>query len=147
DWALANFLQAPLLEDGRYGYAVLPGMSSAAPEAVITQYPHLRVDEANQYSADYLVLTNLNDAQTLSLTLAAPESVSLVPAQAYSGRWMWYSHRQDESDTMLTRAFDLRGVERATLRYRLWYHLEHLWDYGYVMVSADGGESWTPLAT
>ena len=147
DWALANFLQAPLLEDGRYGYAVLPGMSSAAPEAVITQYPHLRVDEANQYSADYLVLTNLNDVQTLSLTLAAPESVSLVPAQAYSGRWMWYSHRQDESDTMLTRAFDLREVERATLRYRLWYHLEHLWDYGYVMVSADGGESWTPLAT
>jgi hypothetical protein len=60
---------------------------------------------------------------------------------------MWYSNKGDYSDTALTRAFDLSAVDSATLNYRAWYHIESLWDFGYVMVSADDGDSWDILAT
>jgi hypothetical protein len=55
--------------------------------------------------------------------------------------------RRPESDTRLTRTFDLTSVSSATLNFWTWYHIESLWDYGYIMVSTDGGATWTPLAT
>jgi bacillopeptidase F (M6 metalloprotease family) len=60
---------------------------------------------------------------------------------------MMWGNRGDDSNTTLTRAFDLTGLERATLRYQLWYDLEPEYDYAYVMVSTDGGELWTVLET
>ncbi len=147
DWVLANYLQSPTIEAGRYGYSSIPGLRSAIAEAIITDYPHLRTDSANQYSTDYLILTNLEAAQTLNLTFALPPTVPLVPVNAASGQWMWYSNREDESDTRLTRAFDLRAVSSATLNYHVWYHIEALWDYGYVMVSTDNGLTWDVLET
>ena len=147
DWVLANFLLDPTLAEGQYGYQLLSGLSSPLPAEIVTTYPYERSDLANQYSADYLVLTNLDAQQQLDIQIQLPEVVPLVPAEAYSGSWMWYSNRHDESDTTLTRAFDLREVSSATLNYRVWYHLEDLWDYGYVMVSTDDGATWTPLET
>jgi hypothetical protein len=46
----------------------------------------------------------------------------------------------------LTREFDLSDVDTATLRFRTWYEIEDGWDYGYVAVSTDDGETWTALA-
>jgi hypothetical protein len=45
----------------------------------------------------------------------------------------------------LTRAFDLSEVEKATLSYWAWYDIEEDWDYAYLEVSADGGETWKTL--
>ncbi|MCQ3976886.1 MAG: hypothetical protein DPW09_25950, partial [Anaerolineae bacterium] len=66
---------------------------------------------------------------------------------AYSGQYQWYSLRGDDSNTRLTRAFDLRPVTSATLNYSTWYDIETDWDYGYVEISTDGGETWTILTT
>ena len=60
---------------------------------------------------------------------------------------MWYSNKTDYSDTTITRRFDLSGVDSATLAYNVWYHIENLWDYGYVMVSTDDGATWDILET
>jgi hypothetical protein len=60
---------------------------------------------------------------------------------------MWWSNRADESDSRLTRPFDLTGVDSATLNYWTWYFIEEGWDYAYLMVSTDGGATWTPLET
>ncbi|NWG15023.1 MAG: immune inhibitor A [Chloroflexi bacterium] len=148
DWTLANFLLDPTLADGRYGYRLLPdGLPGAAPRATITAYPYLAAGVTSQYSADYTVLTNLDGLTALDISLAAPETVKLLPVDAAGGQWMWYSNRGDMSDTTLTRAFDLSGVSRATLNYRVWYHLEESWDYAYVMVSEDGGATWDILST
>jgi len=68
-----------------------------------------------------------------------------VPVDAHSGHYMVWSNRADESDTHLTRAFDLRDVSSATLRFWTWYHIEEGWDYAYVLVSTDGGARWIPL--
>jgi hypothetical protein len=48
---------------------------------------------------------------------------------------------------MLTRSFDLSGVDEATLEFWTWYDIEEDWDYAYVEISTDGGESWEILTT
>ncbi len=148
DWALANALQDASLADGRYGYSLLT-LSSAPSAQIVPAYPFEQaVSGANQYATTYFLLTGLDGFSALEIALAdLPPAAPLFPAKAASGARVWYSNRADDSSTRLTRAFDLTGVDSAALEYSVWYHIENLWDYGYVMVSADGGATWTPLAT
>lgn len=46
----------------------------------------------------------------------------------------------------MIKAFDLSDVEGAELTFDTWYEIEEAWDYGFVQVSTDGGETWTSLA-
>jgi hypothetical protein len=144
DWVMANIIMNA--ETG-YGYRSLPrGFGGAAARITASEYP-LRVEgQVNQYAADYIVLTDLEGVETLDITVQASNEVALLATKPHSGQQMWYSNRGDVSNTTLTRAFDLSGVESATLSYAIWHDLEDLWDYGYVMVSDDGGTTWTPLA-
>lgn len=147
DWVLANYLQNSQMEDGRYGYRSLYGLTGPAPAAVVGEYPYRWSREANQYSTDYYIFNHLDSAEALNIRVDMPASVALVPITPASGQRMWYSNKADNSDTTLTQRFDLSGTDSATLYYRVWYHLEHLWDYGYVMVSTDEGATWTILNT
>lgn len=148
DWVLANGVMDASVDDGRYGYRLLPGLPGPAATQVVTQYPLERtVTSASQYATHYMTLTNLDEVAALDIRIDLPATVGLVPTDAASGAYMWYSNRADDSDTTLTRAFDLTDVDTATLEYSVWYHTEHLWDYGYVMVSDDDGATWTPLET
>ncbi len=147
DWVLANYLHAPDAGDGRYGYRLLwTDLPAPSPFAVATTYPFQSESVSNQYATHYYALNNLGDASNLDVSLTVPDTVQLVPTSAYSGEWMWYGNRGDNSDTTLTNAFNLSGVESATLNYRVWHHTEYSWDYAYVMVSADG-ERWDVLET
>jgi hypothetical protein len=148
DWVLANLLLDPALEDGRLGYSLLPATLPAPTlTAAATQYPFTRSDSANQYAADYFELTNVAGANTLDISLETPSTVRLLSTDAASGRWMWYSNQGDMSDTTLTRAFDLTRVANATLHFRAWYAIEEFWDYAYVMISADSGQTWDIRST
>ena len=145
DWALANLLQDAQLLDGRYGYRSLPQLRPPALAEVVSDYPFTRAASLAQYATDYLQLQNLQGAEALELRLELPSQARLVPTGAASGRRMWYSNRQDNSDTTLTRRFDLRGLTRVTLKFSLWFHTERLWDYGHVLLSVDEGRSWQVL--
>lgn len=149
DWVLANGVQDARLADGRYGYRLLPGLPGAISAQTAAAYPFEQaVSSASQYSSNYVMLANLDGARALQINLdGLPRTARLFPADAASGARVWYSNRADDSDSTLTRAFDLSGVDSATLEYNVWYHIENLWDYGYVMVSVDGGATWQPLAT
>lgn len=147
DWVLANLLLDPTLEDGRYGYRAFRDYSSPPARGVFTSYPVVQQGQSNQYAADYYVLNRLDGRRELTIGLNAPREVALIPTQAPSGQWMWYSNRADNSHSTLSRAFDLTGLTRATLNYKVWYDLEDYWDYGYVGVSQDDGQTWTLLAT
>lgn len=148
DWVLANYFMDPSLGDGRYGYKLLPAsLGTAAPLARVESYPFHNETSANQYSADYYALDNLNGSTSLDVTVTVPDTVQLFPTDAASGRWSWYSNRGDESDTTLTHDFDLSNVTAATLNYKVWYYTEEDWDYAYLMVSEDGGATWAALPT
>lgn len=148
DWALANIIFDTRVADGQYGYTSIDnGLVSAAPLEEVTEYPLLRNGNANQYGTDYYVLTNLQTPGTLDIHVTTPITVRLVPVDAYSGQKMWYSNKADVSSTTLTREFDLTAVDSATLSYRIWFHTERFWDFGYVMASGDDGKTWDILTT
>jgi immune inhibitor A len=148
DWLVANLLQDPTLGDGRYGYTA-PYLAGNLPNATLTG--DLKIDgkpitlNAPQWGANYLRISGGRSPQTVRVSFKGTPTVSVVPTFAHSGAYMWWSNRADSSDTRLTRPFDLSRVTQATLTYWAWYHIENLWDYGYVMVSTDDGATWTPL--
>ncbi len=149
DWLVTNLLQDPAAGDGRFAYTLpeMPRLPKAAVTAQIQPDGTLREFNAPQWGPNYLRVRGGDAPQRIRLSFTGQETVQIVPVDAHSGRFMWWSNRADDSDTRLTRTFDLAGVDRATLSYWAWYWIEALWDYAYVMVSVDGGATWTPLET
>lgn len=136
DWAVANVVNDPQVGDGRYAYQGLPGYASVVSPG------HGR-SERNlaQFGVDYLGVLE----GPLTIEFDGQDVVSLTGAQPAAGEWMWWSNRGDGKLATLTRAFDLSSVSQATLRFSAWYEIERNFDYGYVTVSTDGGQTWQPL--
>ena len=148
DWVLANILQRPDIGLGYRDWSTWWGaLPTATPLMVIDTLPFSISNQAPQYSTHYYDLVNLNGATQLHITLQKPAEASLLPDVPPRGQFYMYSNIGDESDTTLTRAFDLTGVSNVTLRYGVWHNLETSWDYAYVQVSTDGGQRWQILQT
>jgi immune inhibitor A len=143
DFITANYLNNASLEDGRWGYeGFSPG--SVAREAQYSRYPVEKQTTVYQYGADYIELAGDGD---LTIEFTGSTRVPVLDNQPYSGSYYWYSHRGDDSNPRLTRTVDLSTVDSATLNYAIWYDIETDWDFGYVEVSIDGGETWQILET
>ncbi len=138
DWVIANYLDA----DGELGYAALD-VEAPHPTAVHRHFPVQARGTVHQYAADYIVLEGEGE---LTVTFNGSPRVSLLGNAPHSGRYQWWALRGDEGDATLTRAFDLRGLDTATLRVWMWYDLEDEYDYAYVEVSTDGGMTWQILS-
>ena len=95
-----------------------------------------------QYAADYYELPS---SGTITLDFAGAESVSLLGSAAPSGEHFWYAQRANSSNPRLTRTVDLREVESATLQYRVYADIERGYDFAYVSVSVDEGQTWQGL--
>ncbi|MCB9152974.1 MAG: immune inhibitor A [Caldilineae bacterium] len=143
DWVVANLLDDPDFGDGRYGYE-RDDLQPMALDVTHRRYPVQRETDVSQYAADYIELSGSGDVR---IDFQGATTASLANTSAHSGEDMWWANRVDDSDARLTRAFDLSGVDSATLNFWTWFDIEDDWDYGYVMASTDGGETWTPLAT
>jgi hypothetical protein len=140
DWVVANYLDDPSLEDGRYGYREL--QMGVGDVYSLRRYPVERQDTVHQYAADYIAFQPQRD---LKIEFQGATWVKVMDNEPHSGRYQWWSNRSDESDMTLTRAFNLSGVESATLEFWAWYDIEENWDYAYVEVSTNGGETWDIL--
>ncbi|HNS51459.1 MAG TPA: immune inhibitor A [Anaerolineae bacterium] len=141
DWAVANYLDDPYVDEGRYEYRQI---DLERPEAAArhTTYPVHQSASVRQFGVDYVELGGRGD---VTMTFAGSLVVPLVGCQPHSGERFWWSNRGDDSDVTLTRAFDLTGLDEATLTAWTWYHLETDYDYAYVQASPDGGKSWDLL--
>jgi hypothetical protein len=142
DWIVANYVDDPNLADGRFGYESL---YIERPElaALHKGFPAENRTAVHQYAADYILLEGKED---VTITFTGTQIVPLIGNETHSGEYQWWSNRGDEGDATLTRAFDLSGLEQATLQAWMWYHLEEDYDYAYVEVSTDGGDTWDILA-
>jgi len=141
DWVVANWLDDPSQSDGRWGYP------DYDPSSMVTTEDHWDLPaqgegQVHQYAVDYIAIEAEDD---VTIEFEGTTTTQLAPTEAYSGDWAWWSHRVDTSDTRLTLPADLTDVDEATLRFRTWYDIEELWDYVYVEVSTDGGDTWTLL--
>ncbi|MFQ5814031.1 MAG: hypothetical protein ACE5I2_12725, partial [Anaerolineae bacterium] len=141
DWLIANYLDDTDLADGHYGYRDLT-VGPAHLDQTHADYLVQRSTTVHQYGADYIELQGQGD---LALTFAGSTEVKLIPNDPHSGKSFWWSNRGDSSDTTLTRAFDLTGLSQATLKAWLWYNIEEDWDYAYIEVSTDRGQTWDIL--
>jgi hypothetical protein len=139
----ANYLQNSGAGNGLWGYQNLP-IDPLLPTERYGVYPVEQQATVYQYGGDYIELTGNGN---LTIEFTGSTRVKVINNQAHSGQYQWYSHRGDETNTHLTRAFDLRNVTQATLHYWTWYDIEPDWDYGYVEISTDGGQTWTILQT
>jgi len=138
DWLIANYLDNPMLADGRYGYE-REDPPRVAIEKRYHDYPVHEETTVHQYGADYFELAGRGD---VVIDFCGATATRLAATEAHSGRFAWWAHRADDSDARLTRAFDLSGLSQATLEFWLWYDIEEGYDYGYVEVSTDGGATW-----
>ena len=134
DWVVANYLDA---DDERYGY--INRNVGIGPVRRLTSGEG-RPDSLSQYSARYYRVDT--DADSGTISFEGDTEVSQVGTDCAQGQTCWWSGRGDGIDTRLTREFDLTGLDSATLEYQVWYEIEEGWDYGYVQMSEDGGETW-----
>lgn len=145
DWAIAMLVNDPSIYDGRYTFHsyVAPQVSFSDQFADCPIGPQER--QVNQYGIDYI---QIECEGTYSLSFDGASVVPVLPGEAYSGDFTFWSNRGNESDMTLTRAFDLRQVEGPIdASYWVWYDIEEGWDYLYLEVSTDGGDTWQILET
>lgn len=143
DWAVTNLLGDPAVADGRYAYRRLANAPTVEPSEAIRRCPApAQSFTVSQHAADYIAITCPG---AYTFTFAGAAQVPVVPADPATGRFAFWSNRGDESVSALTRAFDLSGLASATLTYSTWWDIEQDYDYGYLEVSTDGGQTWTIL--
>jgi immune inhibitor A len=142
DWVVANYLDGANLGSGHYGYADLT-LQTPVHSARYTDFPARGQETVHQYAVDYILLEGEGD---VTIEFTGSLVVPLVGNVVHSGEFQWWSNRGDEGDATLTRAFDLTGLEQATLQAWMWYNLEIDYDYAYVGVSTDDGGTWHLLA-
>jgi immune inhibitor A len=144
DWAVAMHLMDESVGDGRYTYKNYPSAPRVTTTESISNCPQSLSGTVNQYGIDYYTL-NCEGEHTLNFN--GSTVVGLLPVNANSGNYMFWSNRGDESDMTLTREFDFTGVSGPiNMSFAMWYDLETDYDYVFLEASTDG-ETWEILNT
>ena len=137
DWVVANYLDA---SEGPFSY---PDRKVRVRDLdLVVDYSTLE-GTLPQFGTRYIDL-RLRQGDAL-VSFKGESTVSQVDTQCHSGRYCWWGNRGDSIDSKLTRELDLSTVDQATLEFWTWFRLEKDWDYAYVEVSSDGGDTWTIL--
>ncbi len=142
DWMVANWLDQ---EGGRHGYHDLDIKASSNRSRRVGD--EARVVALDQFGVDYVTLRGVNDSVVVHFEGEA--TTPLLPAMI-PGDSCWWSNRGDNISSTLTRAVSVPfagdGSGPPELSFLRWHELEEDWDYVYVEVSADGGDTWDVLA-
>jgi immune inhibitor A len=108
----------------------------------------LNYDMANAGSPSDHVLGpswfNTRNAQALIVALPDRE-ITTVVGSPYAGDYFYYSGQGDDLDSFMFRSFDLGPG--SSLAAKVNYDIEIDWDYAYLVVSTNGGLTWTGVET
>ena len=144
DWAATMFLMDPSVGDGRYHYNIYPDAPRIQVSTTISNCPESVNSSVNQYGIDAFTISCEGD---YTLHFNGSTVVGLLPADAHSGEYAFWSNKGDESNTTLTREFDFTNISAPIeLSYWMWHDIEEDWDYLYLEASTDG-QSWEILKT
>ena len=145
DWTIANYLGDGSVADGRYAYHNYPQAPTVSfPTDTFSNCPTQNSATVHQFGAAYY---EIDCTGKINISFTGSQQVQVVPTKPNSGRYAFWGHRNDESDTRMTHEFDLTGLTKATLNYSTWYELEQDYDFVYLEASTDGGANWTILKT
>jgi hypothetical protein len=144
DWAATLYLMDGSVGDGRYVYNNYPEAPQILVSESISNCPATSSGSVNQYGIDGFTITCAGE---YNLKFKGSTVVGLLPTEANSRGFTFWSNLGNESDMTLTREFDFTNVSGpVTLTYSMWYDIEENWDYLYVEASTDGTE-WQILTT
>ncbi len=145
DFATALLLDDPSVGDGRFAFPNYKDSPRPNMTEVINDCPTgVQPRDVRQFGIDYIVVRCPGEYR---LHFAGDSTVMALPVSPAAGDYYMWSNRADESDMTLTHAFDLPASGPVTLDYKLWFNIEEGWDYAYVEVSTDGGQTWTIVKT
>jgi len=145
DWTITNYLHDKKVGDGRYNYENY----SDAPQAATTEtMTTCNADWSNrtvsQYGADYI---QIDCGDTFTVDFQGTFDVGVLPQNAHSGDYAFWSNKGDESDMTLTQTFDFTTASKPIeMSYFAWYDIETDYDYLYLTAS-ENGEDWEILQT
>ncbi len=132
DWVVANLLDDPGFADGRFGYTSIDPFKAAITESYpLNKLPRDETRTVTQYGVDSI---EVRGEHSVTFNFWGSSVVKALNTEAHSGKYLWWSHRNDESDTRLSRIVNLRDAQTAELRFWAWYDIEEDWDYAYVVV-------------
>lgn len=140
DYLVANYLDMPDAASGQFGYAnrevkvTSAGSDPQSPDGT-SAFPY--GGDVYEFGAD----------QEGVIAMTAEDPVAVIPAadgqpDPQNGYFAW-SSRGDELLTWLEREADLTDATAASLNFKYWFQIEEDWDYAYVRVSEDDGNTWT----
>ena len=137
EWAVANVLDG----DGKFGYGDLE--VSASISRSVKGFKKAQ-SEIPQYAVEYTELKSISEPFTLSFK--GKTTTPLLPVEV-GAAGCWWSNSGDSIDSTLFRRVELPMGATATLQYEVWFEIEEDWDYIYVEVSVDGGQTWRIIET
>ncbi len=144
DWAVTLNLMDKSVGDGRYYYHNYPSAPTVTASESVSNCPQSLSGSVNQYGIDYYTISCTGD---YTLHFSGSTAVGLLPVDAHSGKYMFWSNRGDESDMTLTREFDLTNASGPVkMSFAMWYDLETDYDYVFLEASTDG-KTWQILKT
>lgn len=104
------------------------------------------VARAGQKSEHKLGPATANTKQAQALFVLLPDKEKVVQVgTAYSGQYFWYSGQGNNLDNSMAKDFFLPA--NAIISAWVNFDIETNWDYAYLVVSTDGGASWTSVAS
>ncbi|MCB8981417.1 MAG: immune inhibitor A [Ardenticatenaceae bacterium] len=139
DWLAALAIHSD--ENAPEIYQLRDGLDTAANTG-INKFPTAVDTTVSQYAADYYRL--FGDGP-VTLNFTGSNHTQLIKVLPVSGEHMWLANRANYSSMRLTHEFDLSGVDSATLEYNVFHEIEQGYDFAYLTISTDGGQTWQPL--
>ncbi len=145
DWAVANFLQDPSVGDGRYSYKDYPDAPKFKETESISSCPSDPQDlSVDQYGVEYI---RISCRGNYMLKFEGSTEVGILPTNAHSGNYDYWSNKGDDSDMTLDQTFDFSSVKGSIdMDYWIWYDLEKDYDFTYLEAS-ENGQDWQILTT
>jgi hypothetical protein len=144
DWAATMHLMDRSVGDGRFHYGNFPGAPRITNSDLISSCPGSANGSVHQYGIDAFTIDCAGD---YTLSFNGSTVIGLLPADANSGQYAFWSNKGDDSNMTLTREFDFANASGPiTLSFAMWYDLETDYDYLFLEASTDG-ENWEILTT
>jgi immune inhibitor A len=145
DWAITNYINDEDVEDGNYYYHIYSDAITASPTDTIgnCDLSSNRMS-VHQYGVDYIRVTC---GKSASIQFVGSTITSLLPENAYSGDYSFWSNKGDEANMSLSKKFDLTShTGPLTFQYNTWFDIENDYDYVYLSTSTDG-KNWEIVST
>ena len=141
DWAAALYLDGAA-SDPRYTLARAYDLGPVFLANRARQLPFEMTAALDPYAVDYI---DLDFSGPAVISFAGDSTAALIEPPPGDVPF-WYALPGNSGRAQLTAAVDLTGLTQATLDFSVWHDLEADYDFAYLSVSADGGQTWELLA-